>query len=419
MCATGYQSCDGSTATGCETDTTHSAVTCGSCTNVCHPGDTCGTTTAGACDVSPIVQVAGGTNYVLAVRASGGVAAWGDATSGALTFATSTPSPLTTALSGIVRIDSSAADFSLALTAGRTVLAWGADNSNQLGDGLSAARAQPLPIAGLSNVVSISTGSSHACVVLANGELWCWGLNTNGQLGMGDTMARTTPTRVPGITDAVEVSATVHDTCIRRGSAGIFAVTCWGSNLNGLLGQGTATVTNQSSPGANVMGLPTNLLGLSVVGPTDSMCAVTTNGELYCWGENNLASTLPLGSSASGSVAAASLAPGVTGASRVALSESGGCIVRQTGTPGTTELWCWGSSALNWIPSASGVNNIYVATLQPAIPNPVWVSMQSSGMCAVIVDGTVVCTGGDGQGQLGNGLPIATSQSPVRPLNLP
>jgi alpha-tubulin suppressor-like RCC1 family protein len=282
-----------------------------------------------------------------------------------------------------------------------------------------ASRANPLPIAGLSNIVSFSTGSTHACAVDGGGSVYCWGANSLGQLGMGDTMPRLSPTRVPGITDAVEVSATTSGTCVRRGNAGIFVVTCWGSNLWGLSGQGTTSSTPTLSPGASVMSLPTNLLGLAIVGQTNSMCAVTTNGELYCWGENANAATLPLGASAGPGIPAASVAPGVTGATQVAISETGGCLVRQTGTPGTTELWCWGSSALSWIPSASGTTLVQTATLQPTVVNPIYVTSQSSGMCAALAAGGVVCSGSDGLGQLGNGPPNATSQPAVAVLNLP
>jgi alpha-tubulin suppressor-like RCC1 family protein len=419
-CATGYQDCDGAIGTGCETDTRRSPATCGTCTNVCHPGDTCGVGTPGTCDLSPVIQVTGGNDWVLALRASGGVAAWGSGASSDLTSAVTTPVPATTVLTGIVRVDASSSNWGLALTAAHTVLSWGNDNQLQLGDGLSTTRGVPLPIAGVSNVVSISTGANHGCVVQADGTVYCWGGCSNGQCGQGDRVTRPTPVRVMPFTDAVEVSATNIGTCVRHGSAGVFHVTCWGPNLNALLGLGTSGGSDQLSPGADVIGLPTNLAELAVIEAHDAMCAVTTDGLLYCWGENTMGTLLGLGTGSPGIVTAASQVPGLTNVTHVAIGTHGGCAIRRGAAAGSSELWCWGSSATIWIPSAAaGMFDMPTATLQPTIVNPVSVSVGSQSMCAALADGTVVCTGSDNQGQLGNGAPNASSQAPVRALLLP
>ena len=43
----------------------------------------------------------------------------------------------------------------------------------------------PVMVSGLTNVKSISAGSSHSCAALDNGSAMCWGDNGNGQLGDG------------------------------------------------------------------------------------------------------------------------------------------------------------------------------------------------------------------------------------------
>ena len=44
--------------------------------------------------------------------------------------------------------------------------------------------------------VAISSGGSHTCAILDNGAVSCWGGNSNGQLGDGGTLTEvsTTPT---------------------------------------------------------------------------------------------------------------------------------------------------------------------------------------------------------------------------------
>lgn len=57
-------------------------------------------------------------------------------------------------------------------------------------------RRAPVPISGLSGVTALAVGSSHACAVLASGQVWCWGVNRSGQLGDATIINRPTPVPV-------------------------------------------------------------------------------------------------------------------------------------------------------------------------------------------------------------------------------
>ena len=57
------------------------------------------------------------------------------------------------------------------------------------------------------------------------GRVSCWGSNDNGQLGDGTTVDHFTPQLVPGVMDAVEVAAGELHACARRATGG---VVCWG-----------------------------------------------------------------------------------------------------------------------------------------------------------------------------------------------
>lgn len=54
----------------------------------------------------------------------------------------------------------------------------------------------PTQVAGLSGVADVAVGTTHTCVLLADGRLECWGRNYWGQLGTGDMGAREVPTEI-------------------------------------------------------------------------------------------------------------------------------------------------------------------------------------------------------------------------------
>ena len=78
----------------------------------------------------------------------------------------------------------------------------------------------------LSAQASITTGRNHTCALLSTGAAICWGSNLNGQLGDGTTANRPTPTAVIGLSsDVTAISGGREHTCALLATG---AVTCWG-----------------------------------------------------------------------------------------------------------------------------------------------------------------------------------------------
>jgi alpha-tubulin suppressor-like RCC1 family protein len=83
--------------------------------------------------------------------------------------------------------------YSLALTAGGTVPAWGYNGTGQLGDGTTEGPEKcpttrpcsttPVAVSGLKEVVALAAGDEHSLALLKNGEVMAWGANEHGQLG--------------------------------------------------------------------------------------------------------------------------------------------------------------------------------------------------------------------------------------------
>jgi alpha-tubulin suppressor-like RCC1 family protein len=206
--------------------------------------------------LSGATQIAAGRSHTLALLANGSVESWGfnnvgqlgDGTAGSTPTLTPAPVP---ELANVVAI--AAGEFhSLALLANGTVMAWGVDNAAQLGLGNTTGPNQcagtvpcskkPIQVPGLSGVVAIAAAANFSLALRADGTVVAWGQDLNGQLGDGiDRFGMgcgclATPTAVPGVSGAVAISAGLS------GGAALIAngtVTDWGQNDSGELGNGT------------------------------------------------------------------------------------------------------------------------------------------------------------------------------------
>jgi hypothetical protein len=122
-----------------------------------------------------------------------------------------------------------------------------------LGTVLSApAQAAPEPVA-----TQVAAGLRHSCALLTTGGVKCWGSNLNGKLGDGTTTDRSLPVDVNGLSNGVATIAvgSVH-TCALTTSGG---VKCWGGGSQGELGTGT---TADSSVPVDVSGLTSGVAAI-------------------------------------------------------------------------------------------------------------------------------------------------------------
>lgn len=228
--------------------------------------------------LSGVTAVAAGRSHSLALLQDGTVRATGENSSGQLgvgsTSAVSWNPPST--VTGLTSVAAVAGGWahSVALLADGTVRAWGANASNEVGDGSSTTRTLPVAVPGVSDVVAIAAGE-HTLALRRDGRVYAWGLNTNGQLGLGDTAARTAPELIPGIDDAVAVSAGRWHSLVLLADG---TVRAFGSNNSGRLGDGTAD--NRSTP-VRVVGLD-GVVEVSAQNAGGS--ARRADGSVWVWG---------------------------------------------------------------------------------------------------------------------------------------
>lgn len=207
-------------------------------------------------------------------------------------------------LSGVAEISASGSFTCARLSA--QVRCWGRNSSGRLGDGTGTDRSLPTAVRDVDNagplvgVTQISVGSDHACARLGNGEVRCWGENSQGQLGSGSETPSSLPVVVSNpdgtgpLTDVVQVAAGESTTCatLTNGEA-----RCWGTYTGSgtsaertrpvpvLDTTGSAPLTGvaQVSVGGTVGNVPTS----AQLRDTTTACALLTNGEARCWGNND------------------------------------------------------------------------------------------------------------------------------------
>lgn len=134
----------------------------------------------------------------------------------------------------------------------------------------------------------ISAGYKHSCALTTDGKLACWGSNTYGQIGTEDYsyIARSTPALIPSLEDeSINDYATGgYNTCIINEQGGLF---CWGDNNWQQLGNPDYPNWSYGVP-VPVKGLSSDVFKVSI--GNGFMCAIKTDGDIYCWGLDYAAS---------------------------------------------------------------------------------------------------------------------------------
>jgi alpha-tubulin suppressor-like RCC1 family protein len=303
-------------------------------------------------------------------------------------------SPITSADRFFYHIETkiAAGDFSSCQVTGTGgVRCWGSNLAGQLGNGGTPTRSPtPVPVSGLTGVVSVAVGARHACALTSGGAVYCWGDNGHGQLGDGTMTQRDTPVRVQGLSgQALVLSADGDDTCtveVDNFLNGINRVKCWGDNTGGQLGIGSTT--DFSSP----IGPPLN--GVVDVDAGDEFtCAVRYTGTVYCWGVN------ANGQLGTGNRTQA-LSPVKTLGFRRALLVSSGtessCAIIAGGA-----VYCWGANSNGQLGNGATRDNSRPQRVR-ALTGVRQVSVGGFHACALI-SGRTFCWGDNKFGQLGDG----------------
>ena len=272
------------------------------------------------------------------------------------------------------------------------LVSWGSDSYGQLGDGTTNAnQSSPVAAAGAydQSWCTVASGWGNMIGVKTDGTLWTWGSNLCGLLGNGTTTNRSSPgTTIGGGNTWCQV-----DTAIRHSAAVKTDGTLWtwGRNTGGYLGD--LTVVNRSSPGTTAGG-GSNWQQVSL-GRYHST-AIKDDGTLWTWGLNNC------GQLGDGTTTARS-SPGTTAGGGtnwcfVNTSLATTAAIKCDGT-----LWLWSSNELGALGNNSTLIQSSPVTTSGGGTTWCTASVGSGHSVAVKCDGSIWTWGWNSSGQLGDG----------------
>ncbi len=139
---------------------------------------------------------------------------------------------------------------------------------------------------------TLSGGGSHFCAVRDQLDVVCWGYGGDGQLGrdstadVGDDEAVLAPVDLGGRAVRQVTAGEMH-TCALTAQGEVW---CWGANDEGQLGLGHADPVGDS-PGdmatrAAAVDLGSGLSAVQVAAGGSTTCAIRDDGSVVCWGAN-------------------------------------------------------------------------------------------------------------------------------------
>jgi RHS repeat-associated protein len=255
------------------------------------------TTTTGATSAT-VGGLTNGTSYTFSVTATNamGTSAASSASSAVTPSATTPVGVLPAQVSGLTNVIAIAtgATHALALRSDGTVWAWGNNAYGQLGNGSTTNSDAPVQVSGLTGVIAIAGGAGHSLAVKSDGTVWAWGNNAYGQLGNGTTTNALVPTQATGLSGITAVAAGQAHSLALASDGSVYA---WGYGADGELGDGS---TAQSTNPAAISGL-SGITAISAGGSHSA--AVKSDGTAWAWGansngqlgtSNNVASSVPV-----------------------------------------------------------------------------------------------------------------------------
>lgn len=225
----------------------------------------------------------------------------------------------------------------------------------------------------------VTGGMFYQCTQSDGGALSCWGDNGSGKLGSGEPIHAPVPVHVGGAAQSLAtISASHNHTCAVTTEG---QVLCWGGNYFGELGNGT--FTNSATPVK--VTLPGIATAVAVGG--NHSCALLSAGSVYCWGINTSGQ---LGNGQVGYHGGFPVAvQGLSGVQKISAGWNHTCALVSGGA-----MRCWGANTSGQLGNGS-TSGSSVPVSVSGLSGIVGMATGMSHSCAVSGAGAMYCWGDD------------------------
>jgi alpha-tubulin suppressor-like RCC1 family protein len=329
-------------------------------------------------------------------------------------------------------------EFSLAVTSTGQLYAFGDNEYGQLGSAINVGTVNPNPtprrvvLPGATGpVVQVAAGRAHSLAVTSTGQVYSFGENESGELGRaagsGTYNANPRPTRVVfrGETGRVVRVAAGGDSGFSLAVTSTGQLYGFGDNGFGELGR--ANGINSPNPRPERVVLPGATGGVNQAaagGEYGFSLVVTSTGQLYSFGANEsgeLGRTTNLGSYSANPRPERVLLPGATG--RVVRVAAGDGIASgfSLAVTSTGQLYAFGDNSFGELGRANGINRPNPRPERVVLPSATGRVVQVSAggdysfSLAVTSTGNVYSFGANDEGQLGRTTNLGTVNPNPRP----
>ncbi len=291
---------------------------------------------------------------------------------------------------------------SLALTGAGNVLAWGGNNTGQIGNNeqeytyskpqevlsyVYNRSSQSYSEKPLSNVLSIEAGDQHSVALKANGTVWTWGSNEYDQLGQHDyipTGNKRVAEQVLGLENIIEISSYRSHNLALDDNGKVWA---WGENWGGQMSTGLESTKTPYQ----VKDLPP--IESIATGSYHSL-AIDQEGNVWSWGINDFNQRNP----DDRNYATPYLVSGLTDIKSISAGDAHNLAINEDG-----DVFAWGNNSYGEV----GISQSTEIISQPVQLNELEdikeVAAGDQYSIAKSKDGSIYTWGRNQNGQLGNG----------------
>jgi alpha-tubulin suppressor-like RCC1 family protein len=363
---------------------------------------------------------AGLTSAAPAAGVSAFAQAWGDGGFGQLGDGSTENSDVPVTVRNLGEVTNTAAGMasSVALLGSGATMAWGDNFEGRLGDGNTGGpetcgetpcSKTPVAVQGLGEVTAVAGGGEFSLALLANGTVMAWGSNQFGQLGDGSTESSDVPVQVSNLSEVTAIAAGLHHglALLKNGT-----VEVWGDNSDGELGDGTFTGPEQcgETPCSKT---PLVVPGLSTVtavaGGGEFSLALLSSGSIMSFGNGEFGE---LGDASTENSDAPVPVRNITEASGVAAGDGFALALLKSGG-----VMSWGNNTYGELgDGGTGFSDVPISVSN--ITEASAIAAGADDGVALLKSGSVMDWGGNQFGQLGNGTTVESSNVPVKVSNL-